>query len=69
VCPCGGNVHVVFIIIANAKQQILLQFQGVVSIALWQWATNLCLMSGGLAPFQLKFTIFHLVNVKLLMLV
>jgi len=23
-CPCGGNVHVVVIIIANAKQQILL---------------------------------------------
>jgi len=46
-CPHGGNVHIIVIIIANAKEQILLQFQGVISIAQWQWATNLCLMNGG----------------------
>jgi hypothetical protein len=49
-CPRGGNVHVVVIIIANVKYQILLRSQGAVSIAQWQWVTNLCLMSGGLAP-------------------
>ncbi len=50
-CPRGGNVHVVVIVIANAKQQILRRFQGAISIAQWQWATNLCLKSGGLVPF------------------
>jgi hypothetical protein len=31
--PHGRNVHAVVIIITNAKQQILLQFQGAISIA------------------------------------